>query len=106
MLACIALFAPLADPGPRKNLLEKHLTRKSILGAVQLLLAVFGVLLLVYIPVIIHCEKTMAMIIVRAWLGSRRHERMKGSTAIPLIFVYVILASHSRSLSLLFPVPQ
>lgn len=58
-----------ADPGPRKMLLEKYLTRKSILGAVQLLLAVFGVVLLFCVPLIIHCEKTMAMIIVRAWSG-------------------------------------
>lgn len=53
-----------ADPGPRNKLLERHLSRKAALGAVQLVLGVCGTVLLFYVPIAVACGESSSIALV------------------------------------------
>ena len=61
---CHATLPP-TDPGPRNELLEKYLTRKSVLGAVQLVLALVGMALIIIIPLTFICREALGVALVR-----------------------------------------
>ncbi len=63
----LPLLSP-ADPGPRNKTLSKHLSRKTTLGVGQLLLALFGTVLIFYVPMAFACrgDSSIAFITVSA----------------------------------------
>lgn len=54
-----------ADPGPRNELMGKHLSHKAALGAMQLVLGLCGVALIIYVPIAFPCDESLAAIAVR-----------------------------------------